>query len=445
MIRTLFTNGTVLDATGSRAADVLVDADSGVVEAVGVGLDPAGCVVVDVTGCVVSPGFVDLATHLREPGHEAAETIRSASMAAASGGYTAVVAMPDTEPCLDSSSTLAMVHAAAHGAQCEIVPAGAISVGRRGIELAPIGELADLGVRVFTDNDLGVQDPRFLRRAFEYANSIEAALVLMQRGVVAELAAETIMHEGTWSVLLGVGGQPALAEDLLVQRDLALAELTNGRLHVQISTAGSVASVRRAKDAGVRVTASVAPHHFSLTDHACAGYDPRFRIDPPLRTADDLDAVRAGMADGTIDAIATSHEPHTQDAKERPFDQAPTGVIGLETALGIALADSGLSLVDLLPLLSWGPAAIAGVGDRHGRPIVAGEAANLTIIDPEHEWTVTASTFASKATNTPFEGRTLKGKVRHTVFQGKTMDQTELATTKTATTKTATTKTKVKQ
>ncbi len=416
--QTLFTSGTVLDQAGRRTVDVLVDADTGTIVEVGEHLEAGDATIIDIAGRVLTPGFVDLATHLREPGDEAAETVRSGSRAAAAGGYTALVAMPDTDPCLDSASTLAMVRAAASRAVCEIAPAGAISRGRLGAELAPIGELAGLGVVIFTDDGRGVQDPQLLRRAFEYADSIESSLVLMQGGVLGGLAAGTVMNEGASSVKLGLPGQPALAETLFVDRDIALAALTGGRLHVQLSTAGAVDSVRRAKLAGHRVTASVAPHHFSLTDRDCEGYDPRCRVEPPLRSPADVEAIRAGLADGTIDAIATSHQPHTPDAKERPFDQAPPGAIGLETALGVALAHSGLDLDQLLPLLSWQPAAIAGLDQRHGRPVAVGEPANLTIIDPEHEWTVDASAFASNATNSPFIGRHLKGKVQHTVYRG---------------------------
>ncbi|MEZ5226485.1 MAG: amidohydrolase family protein [Acidimicrobiales bacterium] len=263
---TLFTNATVLDRNGRRRADVVVDRLGGEVVAVESGIDATGLDVIDVSGCVITPGFVDLATHLREPGDEAAENIRSGSRAAACGGYTAVVAMPDTEPCLDSASTLAMVRSAAVGVSCEIAAAGAISAGRRGTELAPIGELADLGVRIFTDNGRGVQNPQLLRRALEYADSIDSSIVRMQSGAIGELAAGSVMHVGPWSVRLGLAGQPSLAEDLFVQRDLALAALTGARLHLQVSTSGAVEAVRRAKADGVRVTASVSPHHLVLTD-----------------------------------------------------------------------------------------------------------------------------------------------------------------------------------
>lgn len=423
---TVFHNGRVIDADGERHLDVAVDAATGRI------VDPATIdgpsESVDVAGCVISPGFVDLATHLREPGDEAAETIVSGARAAAAGGYTAVVAMPDTDPCLDSASTLAMVRAAGAEADCEIVAAGAVSVTRSGRELAPIGELVSLGVTLFTDCGNGIQDPQFLRRAMEYARTIDPNLVIMQRGALASMAAGSVMHEGTWSVRLGLGGQPALAEELLIQRDIALCSLTGARLHVAVSTAGSVDLVRSAKAVGVAVTAHVTPHHLALTDAACASFDPVFRVEPPLRTEADADALRVGLADGTIDAIATHHEPHPPDAKERPFDQAPPGVIGLETALAVSLASSGLGLADLLAKLSWQPAVIAGVSDRHGGPIQVGSPANLTIFDPEQAWTVDIDTFVSQASNSPFVGQQINGKVKLTVFQGRTVYQEQLVT-----------------
>lgn len=418
---TTYTNGRVIDANGERQVDVSVDSVTGrIVDATNV---DGPIETVDVSGCVISPGFVDLVTHLREPGNEAAETVASGARAAAAGGYTAIVAMPDTNPCLDSASTLAMVRAAAMAVDCEIVPAGAVSVDRAGRELAAIGELAALGVSLFTDCGHGVQDPQFLRRAMEYARSIDPSLVIMQRGALAAMAEGAVMHEGAWSVRLGLGGQPALAEELLIQRDLALSALTGARVHVGVSTAGSVELIRTAKASGTPVTAHVTPHHLALTDASCAGFDPVFRVEPPLRTRADADALRAGLADGTIDAIATHHEPHPPDAKERPFDQAPPGVIGLETAFAVSLASSGLGLADLLAKLSWQPAAIAGIADRHGGPIQVGYPANLTIFDPEQSWRIDAHAFESYATNSPFVGQQRKGKVRQTVFEGRPVFQ----------------------
>ncbi len=421
MTKRVLKGGRIIDADGERSGDVLVDDETGLIAEVGPGL--VGDHDVDCSGCVITPGFVDLHVHLRQPGNEAAETIETGSRAAALGGFTAVVAMPNTDPCMDSAAVINDVLAWGRDALCEIKPSGAISIGRAGEELAPMAELVALGVRMFTDDGTGVQDAGFMRRALEYAGSLSTddgePLVLSQHCEVTALSQGGVMHEGEWSSRLGLGGQPSEAEELMVMRDIALARLTGVRVHFQhLSTAGSVAMVRAAKAGGLPVTAEATPHHFSLTDESCAGYDATFKVHPPLRTADDVEAIRAGLRDGTIDAIATDHAPHTPDTKERPFDQAPPGMLGLETAMAVAIAELGLELHELLPLLSWQPAAIAGLGDRHGRPVAVGNTANLAVIDPNHEWTVSGPELASRARNTPFEGRTLKGKVRHTVFNG---------------------------
>jgi dihydroorotase len=239
---------------------------------------------------------------------------------------------------------------------------------------------------------------------------------------VTALAEGGHMNEGLWSVKLGIPGQPAESEELMVMRDIALSRLTGGRVHFQhLSTAGSVAMVRAAKDAGLRVTAEATPHHFTLTDECCAGYDAVFKVNPPLRTDSDVAAVRAGLADGTIDAIATDHAPHPVEAKERPFEEAPPGMLGLETVLALTLTElvepGVVPLADALALLSWRPAAVAGL-EAHGGPVLPGAQANLTIFDPGHEWVVDSDRLASRARNTPFAGRTLRGKVRHTVLAG---------------------------
>ncbi len=417
----VLTGGTVLDQQGRRSGDVLVDAELGTILEVGPGL--SGDVELDASGCVITPGFVDLHVHLREPGEEAAETIESGSRSAALGGYTAVVAMPTTDPCPDAAPVVDEILALGRTALCEIRPAAAITLGRQGRELAPMGELAARGVRMFTDSGTGLQDDRLMRRALEYAGSLSTAdgvpIVLAQHCEVAELSAGGMMHEGEWSSRLGLGGQPAEAEELMVMRDIALARLTGTRIHFQhLSTAGSVAMVRAAKAGGLPVTAEATPHHVALTDAACAGFDPVFKVDPPLRSAADVEAVREGMRDGTIDAVATDHAPHPIEAKERPFDQAPPGMLGLETALAVVMAEVGLSLDEALPLFSWRPAEIAGLADRHGRPVAPGEPANLAVIDPDATWVVSGAGSASRSQNTPFEGRTLTGRVRHTIHAG---------------------------
>ena len=411
--------GTIIDATGERSADVLVD--DGVVVDVGAGL--AGDHDLDASGCVVAPGFVDLHSHLREPGQEAAETIESGARGGALGGYTALVAMPNTDPATDCAAVVEQVLSLGRRSLCEIVPSAAMTVGRAGTEMAPMGELAGMGVGIFTDDGTGLQDPRLMRRIMEYSRGLTGRLgrpvVLAQHCEVSALSEGGYMHEGAWSSRLGIPGQPAEAEELMVMRDIALVRLTGARMHFQhLSTASSVAMVRGAKAAGLPVTAGATTHHFSLTDAACASYDPVFKVHPPLRTDNDVAAIRAGLADGTIDAIATDHAPHTDHAKELPFDQAPPGMLGLETALSVAIEDSGLDLPRILALLSWQPAAIAGVADRHGCPVVPGSPANLCVVDPDITWTVSGRDMASHSANTPYEGRTLRGRVRHTVRAG---------------------------
>jgi dihydroorotase len=417
-VRLLISGGTVLDQTGARQADVLVE--DGLVQAVGGDIGTAGTVdtVLDASGCVVAPGFVDLHTHLREPGREEAETIETGSRAAALGGYTAVVAMPNTDPAQDTRGVVEFVRAQGEAAGlCEVLPSGCITVGRAGEQLAPYAELVDAGVRIFTDDGNGVQDPLLMRRAMEYSLGLD--MVLAQHCEVSRLTGGAVMHEGHCCSELGLPGWPAVAEELMVHRDIELARLTGARIHLlHLSTARSVELVRAAKADGLAVTAEVTPHHLSLTDEALRGYDPVFKVNPPLRTADDIAALKAGLADGTIDAIATDHAPHPAEDKERPIDDAPPGMLGLETALGVALAVLDVPLADVVAALSWKPAAIAGVADRHGTPIAPGNPANLAVFDPDERWQVRPADLASRSRNTPYVGLELRGRVRHTVFRG---------------------------
>jgi dihydroorotase len=420
MTLTALRGGTVFDQLGQRRIDVVVDDTTGLV------VDrPAGEAEreLDASGCLVLPGFVDLHVHLRQPGNEAAETIETGSRAAALGGFTAVVAMPNTTPCMDSAAVVSEVLAHAKTALCEVKPSAAITVGRDGLALAPMGELVDIGVRLFTDDGTGLQDAMLMRRALEYAGSLVVddghPVVLAQHCEVSALSQGGVMHEGACSSRLGLGGQPAEAEELMVARDIALSRLTGVRVHLQhLSTAGSVALVRAAKAEGHPVTAEACPHHFTLTDEACASYDPVFKVHPPLRTVTDVEAIRAGLADGTIDAIATDHAPHTPDSKELPFDQAPPGMLGLETAYALANTELDLDTPALVNLLSATPARIAGLADRHGGPVEIGRAANLAVVDPQASWTIDRASLASRSANTPYHGRTVRGRVRHTVFNG---------------------------
>jgi dihydroorotase len=408
--------GHVVDATGRRRADVLVVDGSIVAVGADLGDLPAGTVELDASAAVVAPGLVDLHTHMREPGREEAETVATAARAAALGGYTAVVAMPNTQPAIDDASVARHVLDLGRRTVCDVHVAAAITVGRQGRQLVPFAELAALGIRIFTDDGTGVQDGRLMRRALEYASGL--GLLLAQHCEDDALAAGGHMHEGEWSSRLGIAGQPAEAESVMVERDLALVRLTGAPMHfLHLSTTPSLDAVRRAKAAGLPVTAEAAPHHFTLTHAAVADFDSVFKVNPPLRTATDVAAVKAALADGTLDAIATDHAPHTQEAKELPFDQAPPGMLGLETAVGLAVTELDLPLERLLALLSWQPAAIAGIAD-HGGPVEPGRPANLCVIDPTARWTVDPTAFASRSRNTPYAGRELTGRVRHTVLRG---------------------------
>ncbi|HSM67563.1 MAG TPA: dihydroorotase [Ilumatobacteraceae bacterium] len=412
----LITGARIIDPNGERRADVRVEGDS--IAEVGELAPTDGDDVVDAAGLVVSPGFVDLHVHLREPGREEAETIETGSRAAALGGFTAVVAMPNTDPTQDSVEVVDFVRRQGRRAGlCDVWPAGSITIGRAGETLAPFAELAAAGVVIFTDDGNGVQDPLLMRRALEYADGL--GITLAQHCEVERLTGGAVMHEGDCCSRLGLPGWPAIAEELMLHRDIELVRLTGVGMHfLHLSTAGSVELVRRAKADGLPVTAEATPHHFSLTDERLESFDALYKVNPPLRTSADIAAIRAGLADGTIDAIATDHAPHAPDTKERPLDEAPPGMLGLETALGVSLSSLDMPLAEVLAALSWRPAAIAGIGDRHGRPVEPGEPANLTIVDPDAEWEVVPARLASKSRNTPYVGVPLRGRVRHTIFEG---------------------------
>jgi dihydroorotase len=419
--------GMIVGPEGLARADVAIA--GGTVVAVADSLEaPKGATVLDAGGCLVGPGLVDLHTHLREPGREEAETIETGARAAALGGYTAVVAMPNTEPPIDSAGVVREILDLGRPATAEVAVAGAITVGRAGHALAPMGELAALGVSLFTDDGAGVQDGALMRRALDYAKGL--GVTLAQHCEDACLAGDGAMHEGAWSSRLGIPGMPAAAEEAMVARDIALARLTGARVHfLHLSTAGSVDLVRQAKAEGLAVTAEAAPHHMLLTDAAVAGYDPVFKVNPPLRTDADVAAVIDGLCDGTIDAIATDHAPHAPEAKDAPFDQAPPGMLGLQTALPIAweVLSPRLGPEQVFALMSTRPAAIArltatdarvGGHSAHGGPVEAGAAANLCVFDPTATTVVDPALLASRSRNTPYAGRTFSGAVRHTVLRG---------------------------
>jgi len=419
----LLRGGRLVDPASGHdgAADVLLD--GGVVAEVGPGLEAAGAKRVDCGGLVVCPGFVDLHVHLREPGREDAETIETGSRAAALGGYTAVCPMPNTDPVADNAGVVEMV--AARGREVGLVdvfPVGAVTLGQRGVELAELGAMARSAATVdcFSDDGHPIREARLLRLALEYARAFDA--VVADHAEDASLTDGAQMHEGEVSAMLGLAGWPAAAEEMVVARDLLLAELTGGRLHLcHLSTANAVELVRAAKARGVRVTAEAAPHHFTLTDEVVRGYDPVFKVNPPLREKADVEAVRQGLADGTIDAIATDHAPHAREDKEVEWTAAPPGMLGLETALGLAVAElvapGYLALPAAIERLTAGPARCRRL-PGHGGPVTPGAPANLTVLDPAARWTVDRARLASRARNTPFHGRELTGRVVHTLLRG---------------------------
>jgi len=421
--RTLLRGGRLVDPASGHdgVADVLLD--GGVVAEVGPGLEAAGAKRVDCGGLVVCPGFVDLHVHLREPGREDAETIETGSRAAALGGYTAVCPMPNTDPVADNAGVVEMV--AARGREVGLVdvfPVGAVTLGQRGVELAELGAMARSAAAVdcFSDDGHPIREARLLRLALEYARAFDA--VVADHAEDASLTDGAQMHEGEVSAMLGLAGWPAAAEEMVVARDLLLAELTGGRLHLcHVSTGGAVELVRAAKARGVRVTAEAAPHHFTLTDEVVRGYDPVFKVNPPLREKADVEAVRQGLADGTIDAIATDHAPHAREDKEVEWTAAPPGMLGLETALGLAVAElvapGYLALPAAIERLTAGPARCRRL-PGHGGPVTPGAPANLTVLDPAARWTVDRARLASRARNTPFHGRELTGRVVHTLLRG---------------------------
>lgn len=418
----LLRGGGVLDATGSRRADVLVR--DGLIAEVSDGLDaPVGATVLDCDGALVTPGLVDLHAHLREPGGEEAETIETGARAGAQGGFTALVAMPNTEPPLDDPAVVAAVATAGARAACRVVPAGCITRGRAGTELAPLGELHDLGVRIFTDDGACVADAAVMRRALEYARALPGA-VIAQHAEDPALAGDGHMHEGAWSGRLGIPGRPAAAETVVVARDLELVRLTGARYHLlHCSAAGTVPLLRAARAEGLAVTAEVTPQHCVLTDECCATFDPVYKLHPPLREPVDRDAMVGALADGTIDAVATDHAPHAPVTKERPFEEAPPGMAGLETALAVCwthlVRPGHLPAERLFAALSWRPAAIAGLDALgHGGPLVPGRAGQLCVFDPEVRWRPDAAGGASRSRNNPFLGTELVGRVRHTVLDG---------------------------
>ncbi|KQX66703.1 dihydroorotase [Angustibacter sp. Root456] len=407
---------------GGEPTDLLLR--DGVIADVGIGLDAGGATVVDGAGLVALPGLVDLHTHLREPGREDAETVESGTRAAAAGGFTAVHAMANTDPVADTAGVVEQVWRLGREAGwVDVHPVGAVTVGLAGDRLAELGAMADSAarVRVFSDDGRCVDDAVLMRRALEYVKAFDG--VVAQHAQEPRLTTGAQMHEGEVSAVLGLTGWPAVAEEAIIARDVLLAEHVGSRLHVcHVSTAGSVEILRWAKGRGVDVTAEVTPHHLVLTDELVRSYDPRFKVNPPLRTAADVQALREALADGTIDAVATDHAPHPAEDKDCEWPAAAMGMTGLETALSVvveAMVETGLlDWAGVADRMSVRPARIGRL-DRHGRGLQVGEPANLTLVDPQARWDVDPAAMATAARNTPFAGRQMHGRVVATFLRGR--------------------------
>ena len=387
------------------------------------GTTPKDAVTIDADGLVALPGLVDLHTHLREPGREDSETVASGSRAAALGGFTAVHAMANTDPVADTAGVVEQVLNLGQAAgYVDVRPVGAVTVGLAGQRLAELGAMADSAarVRVFSDDGICVSDAVLMRRALEYVKAFDG--VVAQHAQEPRLTEDAQMNEGTMSGVLGMRGWPAVAEEAIIARDVLLAGHVGSRLHVcHVSTAGSVELIRWAKSKGWTVTAEVTPHHLMLTDDLVASYDPIYKVNPPLRTADDVEALRAGLADGTIDAVATDHAPHPTEDKECEWAAAAMGMLGLETALSVVqhtMVDTGLlDWAGVADRMSARPAVIGRLSD-HGTPLEAGAPANLTLVDPAATRVIDPTESASLSRNTPYRGLELPGRVVATFLRG---------------------------
>ncbi|MFB7449288.1 dihydroorotase [Streptomyces sp. NPDC057027] len=407
---------------GGDVQDVLINGET--IAEVGTGLSAEGATVIEADGQILLPGLVDLHTHLREPGREDSETVLTGTRAAASGGYTAVFAMANTHPVADTAGVVEQVYRLGreHG-YCDVQPIGAVTVGLEGKKLAELGAMHDsaAGVTVFSDDGKCVDDAVIMRRALEYVKAFGG--VVAQHAQEPRLTEGAQMNEGVVSAELGLGGWPAVAEESIIARDVLLAEHVGSRVHIcHLSTAGSVEIVRWAKSRGIDVTAEVTPHHLLLTDELVRSYNPVYKVNPPLRTEKDVLALREALADGTIDIVATDHAPHPHEDKDCEWAAAAMGMVGLETALSVVqqtMVETGLlDWAGVADRMSFAPARI-GRAKGHGRPVSAGEPANLTLVDPAYRGVVDPADFASRSRNTPYEGRELPGRVTHTFLRGR--------------------------
>jgi dihydroorotase len=419
----LIRGGRVIDpAQGiDRVDDVLVR--DGLIVSVGhAGGQPLGRAdeTIDAAGLIVSPGLIDMHVHLREPGREEDETIETGTRAALAGGFTSVACIPNTEPPIDTQAAVEFINQkAARADTCNVFVVACVSRGREGKELADIGQLVEAGAVAFSDDGAPVYDAELMRRALEYCRMFDKPVLAHEE--VLELSRGGVMHEGLVSLVLGLTGMPAAAEEVMIGRDIALAEVTGGRLHVMhVSTAGGVALIREAKRRGARVTAEACPHHFTLTDESLRGFDANFKMSPPLRTAADVEAIIAGLVDGTIDCLATDHAPHAREKKMLEIDRAPFGILGLETAVGLAvtrlIVPGRIGWPRLIEAMSTLPARILGLSRGTLRP---GAAADITLIDPDLSWRVDVRQGRSRSVNSPFDGWTLQGRAVTTIVGGR--------------------------
>ncbi|MFD9243183.1 dihydroorotase [Streptomyces sp. NPDC059556] len=419
MGKTLIRGAQVL---GGAVQDVLIDGET--ITEVGTGLSAEGATVIEADGQILLPGLVDLHTHLREPGREDSETVLTGTRAAASGGFTAVFAMANTHPVADTAGVVEQVYRLGkESGYCDVQPIGAVTVGLEGKKLAELGAMHDsaAGVTVFSDDGKCVDDAVIMRRALEYVKAFGG--VVAQHAQEPRLTEGAQMNEGIVSAELGLGGWPAVAEESIIARDVLLAEHVGSRVHIcHLSTAGSVEIVRWAKSRGIDVTAEVTPHHLLLTDEMVRSYNPVYKVNPPLRTEKDVLALREALADGTIDIVATDHAPHPHEDKDCEWAAAAMGMVGLETALSVVqqtMVETGLlDWAGVADRMSFAPARI-GRATGHGRPVSAGEPANLTLVDPAYRGVVDPADFASRSRNTPYEGRELPGRVTHTFLRGR--------------------------
>ena len=424
MSATIIRNGRVIDPANNRNEIVdLAIVDGRVVERPEVRGQKSEVEEINASGLIVAPGLIDVHVHLREPGFGHKETIGSGARAAAAGGFTTIVCMPNTSPVADSPATIAWIKDRAAEVACvNVLPTGAISKNIAGEELAPIGSLAQAGVVAITDDGRCIQNHELMRRAVEYARMV--GLPVLDHCQDYNLVGNGVMHEGYWSTLLGLPGWPAAGEEVIVMRNILLADLCDHHIHCQhVTSAGSVRLIREARARGTKISSEVCPHHIALTDEALENFDTNYKMNPPLRSQRDVDALLEGIADGTLSILASDHAPHAEFEKEVEFDAAPFGIIGLETELGLFLdllvhKHRKIDIVRLIEMYTLEPAKLLGL---EAGTLSVGAPADVTLIDPNLEWTVKIDKFESASRNSPFDGRELKGRAVRTMVGGKTV------------------------